>query len=396
MKKIFIYLLAIFFIAGCEKDKPTGLYVSSKEYNEPPTISRIEPSDSTLAGIGEFTVFGSNMPENPDEVVVYANNMFAPVLSANSTSVTCKAPNLVSDSVMIRVAARGALEFSNMLQYKLSTAIWEIGEFAETNEKSVYAIACDKDENVYISIDSEKKIFKIQPNGETSIFAQVPKASGMKIGPDGYLYYVNLVPFLLRIPPEGGTMEAFARMPGGVYDLDFDENGNVYCGGGGFAIYRARPDKSTDTVAEYPDVFILSVRVYNGYVYISGKYNGENESHPKQGIWRNQILDADGNLGENELVFDWSSQFESNLSSITFSETGDMYIGTDAEEAIIILHEDGSTEAMYHGLIFPETYDLVWGNGQYLYVSRRNELITKRAVVKINMLHAGAPYYGRI
>lgn len=396
MKKLLISCLAVIFIIGCEKDKPTGLYDPSKEFQAPPTISHIEPADSTYAGIGEFTIFGSNIPDNQEEVVVYANNMFAPVLAANSTSVTCNAPILVSDSVVIRVAGRGALEFSNSLQYKLATAIWEIGDFSETNEKSVYAIACDKDENVYISIDSEKKIFKIAPNGETSVYAPVQKASGMKFGPDGYLYYVNLVPYVLRVPPGGGNLEAFTVMPGGVYDLDFDENGNLYCGGGGFALYRARADKTNDTVAEYPNVFIQSVRVYDGYVYISGKYNGEDTNHPQQGIWRNEILDADGNLGANELVFDWSSHFDANLSSITFSATGNMYIGTDADEAIIVLHEDGSTEPLYPGLIFPETYDFVWGNGHFMYISRRNETESKRAVVKINMLQTGAPYYGRI
>ena len=82
-------------------------------------------------------------------------------------------------------------------------------------------------------------------------------------------------------------------------------------------------------------------------------------------------------LGDNELVLDWASLFTDKLLSITFSAEGDMYIGTDAPEGIIILHEDGSYEGLYPGVIEPESYALCWGNGLFLYVTRRSDEAAK-------------------
>ncbi|MDQ7053702.1 MAG: hypothetical protein Q9P14_12720 [candidate division KSB1 bacterium] len=72
-----------------------------------------------------------------------------------------------------------------------------------------------------------------------------------------------------------------------------------------------------------------------------------------------------------------------------------MYVGTNAPEAIFVVHPDGSFEPLYPGVIEPETYAMVWGNGQYLYVNRRNVDATKKKIIRINMLKNGAPYFGR-
>ncbi|PIP13935.1 MAG: hypothetical protein COX49_00745, partial [bacterium (Candidatus Stahlbacteria) CG23_combo_of_CG06-09_8_20_14_all_40_9] len=164
------------------------------------------------------------------------------------------------------------------------------------------------------------------------------------------------------------------------------------CGGSGNAIYRVKPDGSNEVAADYAGVGIKSVRVFNGYVYVGGKDN-----IGQQYIWRNEIISAD-ELGANEVYFDWSNEIGSayDILSVTFSADGDMYVGTNAPEAIIIVHQDKSFEPLYPGALEPRSYALCWGNGSYLYVNRRSDDVTKKRIIKIDMQDKeGAPYYGR-
>ena len=141
--------------------------------------------------------------------------------------------------------------------------------------------------------------------------------------------------------------------------------------------------------------FILKrFRVFNGYVYVGGAENSTSHHY----VWRQQII-SDDQLGEKEVFFDWSGTIAQNseVLSITFAADGDMYIGTNAPETIVAVHPDGSYEAVYPGVIFPEAHAMTWGSSNYLYINRRNDVdLTQRRVIKLNMQKLGAPYYGRI
>ena len=399
MKKILPYILAISmviaFLIGCEADNPPSVFDPDKIGEPTPEIMSIIPSDSSLAGIGEITIIGRNFSPIAESNLVYFDKTRATVLSSSETEIKVKTPNIIGDSINIKIAVQQAYLFSNIKNYKLIAAVWEFGGFNEYDD--AYALACDSDENLYVSIKG-KKIIKVTPDGERQVYspdAGFDKASGMKMGPGGYLYFVNILSYIFRVPPEGGKYEVFTALPGGAFDLDFDVNGNLYCGGSGNAIYRVKQDKSNEVVAEYANVYIRSVRVFNDYVYIAGEYTGTDPEAVKRGVWRNKILSAEGTLGENELVLNWDALFKKRLLSINFSADGEMYVGTDAPEAIVVFQEDGSYEGLYPGVIQPESYALCWGNGPFLYVSRRGENPAQKRVIKMNMLKNGAPYYGR-
>jgi hypothetical protein len=212
------------------------------------------------------------------------------------------------------------------------------------------------------------------------------------MGPGGYLYLTRSNTKLYRIPPGGGASAEFATLPGRVYDLDFDQLGNIYTAGNGNNLYLVRPDATNKSVADYPGTFIKAVRVVNGYVYVAGKTSGGQEA-----VWRNQIISPDS-LRPNEMVFDWTAKVSavSGIVSMAFAADGDMYLGTKGSEAIVVVHPDGSHEPLYPGLLEPESYALTWGNGIYLYVVRHNDVdADKRRIIRLNMQKNGAPYYGR-
>jgi len=390
MKRGFIFLfLALVFFMGCEKEY-TSIWDPNKQYRPNPIITGVEPAGGAFAGISEITIKGENFSPVKEENFVYFDGSKATVLSASETELIVRAPNIAGDSLRIKVRVTGAILFAEYFPYKLELAVVEYGDFGDYDD--AYGIACDKDENLYVSLMG-KKVVKVTPDGERHHYATTSfaKASAMKMGPGGYLYYLNILRYMFRVPPGGGRDELFAVLPGGAYDLDFDSLGNIYCGGSGGAIYRVKPDGSSQVAADYPSVSIKAVRVFNGYVYVGGV---DNTGH--QYIWRNRIISAD-ELGSNEVYFDWSNEIDptSEVLSITFAADGDMYVGTNAPEAIIIVHPDGSHEPLYPGVIEPESYALSWGNGPYLYVNRRSTDVTKKRIIRINMQKQGAPYYGR-
>lgn len=385
---IIVLFLAITFV-GCEKEYPS-IWDPDQEYRPNPVITSVEPVGGTFAVIGEVTIRGENFSPVKEENHVYFDGSKATMLSATETELHVLTPYIAGDSLKIKVRVDSAILFAEYYPYKLALAAIEYGGFGDYDD--AYGIACDIDENLYVSL-AGKKIAKITPDGEQHDYAtsSFDKASAMKVGPGGYLYYINILNYMFRVLPGGGTDELFAILPGGVYDLDFGPSGNIYCGGSSNAIYRVRPDASSEVAVDYPSVSIKAVRVFNGYVYVGGDSTGH------QCIWRNEIISAD-ELGPKEVYFDWSNEIDPTYEvlSITFAADGDMYIGTNAPEAIIVVHQDGSYEPLYPGLLEPKSYALCWGSGSYLYVNRRSDDTAKKKIIRINMLDKeGAPYYGR-
>lgn len=378
---------------GCEQEKSKSLFDANDVYKSNPIITAIDPPDSALAGIVEITISGQNFSPIKENNFVYFGKTRAEVLEASETRLKVQSPNIIIDSTMIKVAVLDAISFSNLMSYKLVRGVGEYGGFGDFDEP--YSLACDSDENLYVALRS-KKIVKIARDETASDYGTTTFVlfSTINFGPDGYLYVARNTKFLYRIPPGGGAAEQWIRVRDAVYSFDFAENGFLFAGGKGDSLYKVTTegDGTSKGIASYPDTYIKAVRVYNGYVYLGGKENTTSQ----QSIWRNQIL-SDNELGPNELYFDWNANISTTFEilSITFAADGDLYVGTDAPEAVITVHSDGSFAPLYPGVLEPTSYSLCWGNKQFLYVSRQNNDNTKQRVIKINMLKNGAPYFGR-
>jgi hypothetical protein len=384
----------IILLQSCTNDYPPSLFNPNEKFNPDPQITAIQP-DSAFAGVDTLTITGKNFSTVVEENDVYFNGEKGTVLSSTATSLRVVPANVISDSIKIQVHVKGALKFAEYSPYKLQPIFVEIGGFDDYDDP--YGIAVDKDENIYVSLNGQP-VQKIARDGSVSDYSKLIRglATHMRWASDDGIYYVFGLKYLLKIKPGGGGDALFAVLPGGAFDLDLDQDGNVYCGGGGNAIYRVAPNKSVKTVKKYPEIYISAVRIFNGYVYVAGKYTGTDTTHIMNGIWRNEILTGVDSLGATELVLNFDKYFVGNqVMAIAFSQDGEMLIGTDQAEGILVLHKNGSLTPLYPGILGPDIYTIVWGNGNYIYVTRKNTDVSKRRVLKINTREKGAPYYGR-
>ncbi|MEE9168075.1 MAG: IPT/TIG domain-containing protein [Candidatus Neomarinimicrobiota bacterium] len=394
------WILSLFVISifsACEEPEyPESIWEGDDVGEAYPSISLVQPEDGSLAGVGEVTIIGENFSADSADNIVFFDGSLATILSASEMELLVRAPDLSGDSLTIKVAVTGAFEFAEYHPYKLEPAVTEYGAFGEFDD--IYAMAMDTDENLYISIYA-RTITMVDSTEEKSEYASWGGPplilAGMKMGPDGYLYFAANRTQLYRINPDDGSRETFAVFEEKVLDLDFDSDLNLYAAGKEGRVFLTTPEGDTATVAQYDtEIEFNCVRVFGDHVYLTG------ESPTQKAIWRNEIEDG-GTLGPGELVFDWdefAGDLGPSIQAITFAEDGTLFIGSNREEALYALeppYSESTPEPLYPQVLVPPASWLSWGNGKYLYVNRHSDDTAQRRVLKVNMKQEGAPYYGR-
>jgi hypothetical protein len=382
------------FILGCENDTTPSLFDPNAPKRPNPVISSIQPADSALAGVGELTIKGQNFSAKTEENIVLFNTDPAVVLAASATELKVKTPNIVAESISIRITVRGAELFTPVIRYKLKPAAVLFGDLKDPGRDVVkaFGIDVDRDGNIYVSTESNT-IKKVSPAGKVTVVtakATFLRANALKVGPGNVLYATNAIARLRRISTiaPDGTESVFASFPANPQDLDFDANGNIWVTVD-TDVYLARPNKTTVKVESYP-VTLAALRVYNGYLYVAGK----NAATGEEKIWRSPIQGEA--LGAKDVVLDVAAASwlaGRSVLTLTFSADGDMYLGTNHPNAIFVVHPDGSHEVLYPGLFAPTIYALSWSEGNLLFAVQ--QLSNTSNLIKIDAGKKGAPYYGR-
>lgn len=419
---IFVLILsAILVQMGCENNYPDSIWDPAYNSKPTPVISDIIP-DSSYSGIGVITIVGQNFSADISENRVFIGGKAATVLSASETSLDVQVPTLVEDSLLIQIDVKDAFELgeyggtgSSDVPFRLIDAT--INYVKVDENLSMNGLACDLSENIYSVLETRRAIKFIHPDsGYVDVGNSSPPAvvTSMKTGPGGYVCFVKNNTYIYRLPPGSGSSdvaEKWVRFDGKVKDLDFDENLNVFAGGD-TTIFRARwSDADTAIVALYPSYEIKLLRVYNGYVYVFLSYTGSDSMMVQNGIWRNEILDASGNLGSNEFMYDWSTYVAGaagiKVNTMVVDENGLFYLGLDysgnyLNEAIIKVDIfSGFAEPLYTEILNAGVNNLCWGNSNNLYIHRYllvesgEETIITRKLFTLAMPVNSAPYYGR-
>ncbi|MEW5799606.1 MAG: IPT/TIG domain-containing protein [Bacteroidota bacterium] len=414
---MFMFVVGItILLTGCTIDEPPEVWNPSAPTSPDPVITSVSPVSGGFAEVTEIHITGKNFSDTDSLNVVYFDNVKATLISATTTELIVKAPKLIGNNVTIKVAVAGSILLAKYGPYKLSSLTVEYGGILNVDE--VYSFAIDGSENLYAQFKesgTSVKIFKIDTNGTKTEYASagVAKFSDIKMGPGGYLYCQRTSNVeLYRIPPGGGSISVFHTLANGFRGrfFDFDSAGNMYFGGGtqaGMAVYSPSSSSSRVLVPSLSAFEIRSVRVFNGFVY----FLGYRSTLKRSGIYRLPITSATGDLGTLDTVFtisaatvpgwiDTTSQPNQALA-IAIAEDGDIYLGSDNKNPIHIIRQ-GSATALYPGVLEAPAGQIMWGNGEFLYINRYATNSTsptvipeKRRIIKMFAGKKGAPEYGR-
>ncbi len=386
-------------IVGCKPATAPSLYDAAQKYLPDPVVDSLSPSGSALAGIDTVTIFGKNFSSNPDSVLVFfvkpgvPNNTVFPgvVFSVTPNRLSVQAPALYGDTIYVQVAVHGALLYGTA-SYKLVNAVSEYGGLSA--DQVAYGVSGSAESELYGAISSnnvDRGIFKLTQTSNSSYAGATTGLVGwnaLKFGPGGYLYAVRGNRAIYRGEPGGGTPQIWKTATSGAFvDMDFDPSHNLWVGGTGGKIFMVDP---SGNFKDFPFAStVRALRYFNGSLYIAASVTGASTM---------QVLKApivNDSLGTPEPYFDLSSDPSggSNIYAITFSAGGDMYVGTDSSDYLIVVYPGGIIGRPYSlfvatGALSSPCRSFAW-IGTNLYASTLSGKLLQFVVRK-----EGAPYYG--
>ena len=396
MKTNFIKIVAalvislLMLLAGCDYKGPEAIWNPEADLGAIPEITEVDPAGEAGVGVGKIHIKGNNLGSEA-RTSVYFDGELATINSFTPSEIVVYRPKTTGDAVTIKVLVDGAYVVANHLNYKIPVVYDRYGNFVQKGV--VTELAMDAAGNMYALV--VKNIYKVTPDGINFPIGKQTfrgKTSDFRMGSDGYLYVKKLkderiyrIDTNLEDPEQ--VAEEWQSLAVKASFIDIDENGNIF-GAGEKTGMSVLKDNVTGVVGDYEDVNVTGIRVYSGSVYASDDSGV---------LWKSAILDAQGSLGAKEKVFDWADAgYEEGIEMLSFDIAGDgtIVFGSNHSDPMLMLHPDGSLEPLYASIMGGEVDEILWGNGENIYVNRTDDKeFADVYVVKAGQ--AGAPYFGR-
>ena len=399
IKAFSIFILTLLCFASCSEDTTPSLTEVFPESLSTPIITSIDPPDQALAGVTKLTITGSNFSATAKNNFVYFNGRPGTVISATASQLVVLAPNVVADTVLVKISVLHSEKFSNIYQYKLATAWEEYYPFDPIAEKA-YGIIIDNNNNLLVNL-YDIGIWKVTPDKQKSLY--IPKGNTQKwdnfrYGPGGELYgarsargiwklVANVAPASPWATPTAGTLAA----------LEFDNQQNLWALNASNNLLRFKQDK---TITSFPFAGVLrAVRIFDNALYVGATKDNI------EGVWKIPLL-PDGTLGTEELYFDITNiKLGAKVTAIAFAADGDLIIGTDTgPNPILVVKPDKSSSELYPGVIGANSVvSMYWPSaGTSLFFVRGEErdaagtkILVSQTPIRVEMEKNGAAYYGQ-
>ncbi len=391
--------VSMLMLLSCEEE-PVSIYDPDVVGNPDPIVTSVVAdsnyaSDGTaFAGVGVVNITGQHFSPTKDNNQVFFDGLPGIVMSASETVLRVRVPDLIGDSIEVKVAVQGAYYFGEYADpFATQLAAEEVGGFIDADLFIMGSIACDNQENVYVN--GGQDVYSFAPDSLKSIFnsTNFNAANNIKMGPEGHVYF-SILNYVSRIAPPGVGGSFHAVMPTVVSGLEFNANGHIFVYDGSGNIHALDIDtRAFTTDSTYYGVDIRGIRVFNDQLFVVGNVEDTSKVVIESSIWVSNI--TGDSLGEKQVYADMMlfNNGEHDISSITISATGDIFLGNKDNPPLIVYN--GSFQPYYEPILDAPIVALTWGSGDYLYLVRQaRDAITQR-VIRVNMGQAGAPYYGR-
>lgn len=416
--------LVTVFTGGCKYDVAEPQWDKPLQISDTVRITGIDPPQAT-PGYNFITIQGvnfggavdtsivHNVSQNRDSSIIYNGVFFstlrAEIVDFSSTSIRVRRPNLATDSCTVKVVPNKSLIEAKYGPYRIDAVYEAFGSFVANVALSTATL--DNAGNLYIVETTTRYLWKISPTGQKTqvggaTFAlnssRVP--TDAKISPDGKFYYMNGVfpnTKEIRMVDLNSAAQADSLAKDSLWYTinpaknvtcgDFDANGYLYAGGSRSGIVVIRPNRSHRTDGYYATDTILSMRVFNGNLYVA----------LRTGIWRHSLSDT-SLVGNQELVLDWTNTVHASLPIRSFSFSSDgskLYIGTNSQYPIIIANVTSlpipasQVDILYKNILPTYCKQFCFGNALYMISGNSASPSVTWSVYKVDVGTTGAPYY---
>lgn len=391
--------IILLFFASCSEDITPSLYELSPQSLPTPVITSITPSNQALAGVTPLTINGSNFSTTLKNNFVYFNGKPGTVQSASANQLVVIPPNVVADTVLVKVSVLQSDNFSNIYQYKLVSP-WEVYYPFDPIAEKAYGIIIDNSSNLLVNL-YDIGIWKVTPDKQKSLY--IPKGNTQKwdnfrFGPANELYGARSARGIWKLVENVAPASPWAAPSAGtLIALEFDNLQNLWTLNASNNLFRIKQDKS---ITSFPFTGVLrAIRIFDNAVYVGASKDNI------EGVWKIPIL-PDGSLGTEELYFDITNvKLGAKVTAIAFAADGDLIIGTDkGPNPILVVKPDKSSKELYPGVIGANSVvSMYWpSTGTSLFFVRGEErdaagtkILVSQTPIRIEMEKSGAPYYGQ-
>ena len=199
-------------------------------------------------------------------------------------------------------------------------------------EAHILSLATDKSGNVYAGSSPDGIVYKITPDGKSSVFYDAPESSISSLATDSHgNVYAGTSPSgtIYRIAQDGTAKRLLGRSSPGILSLHTDATDAVYAVTGS-TVYRINADDTVQSYVAQADEQFLSLAldptgsaIYAGTGTVGSVYKiGEPSGGTIQGTFQSTVHDAGGRARWGTLA--WTADMPTGTSVALQTRTGDV------------------------------------------------------------------------
>ena len=199
-------------------------------------------------------------------------------------------------------------------------------------EANILALATDKDGNVYAGSSPNGIVYKITPDGKSSVLYDAPEPNVSALATDllGNVYAgTSTTGTIYRIAPDGTAKRLLGRSSPGIQSLRTDANDAVYAASGS-TVYKVNADDSVQSYVADSDEQFLSLAldtagnaIYAGTATVGSVYKiGAAGGSALQGTFQSTVHDTGGRSRWGTIA--WSADVPAGANVALQTRSGDV------------------------------------------------------------------------
>jgi hypothetical protein len=271
----------------------------------------------------EVTIRGSGFDTDPKKTQVAVGSYYVEKMSLTENEIVVMTPDIVDDTVMVRVAVWGSENFSNHAPF----IFYDVVSVIDDEIVDPTGVAVDDALNTYISSSAANAIYKINFDGEKTVHANLPITGTLRIGAQDYLYAAT-TSGVSRVSTSSSVVESYVTGVSNAFDFDWDANGDMYVINAN-GLYKRTAAGTATLLVQNPR--FTAVRVFDGAVYVT--------EGSRRRVWRHEITGTGVGAAESRFLY------TTILHGLDFDENGHIYVTMPQRDHILeVDHSDQVTE----------------------------------------------------